>query len=46
MAIGETLTGHTISDNKPTDLSTKIVTGNKGRHLVSLVLFDIYDGDT
>ena len=46
MAMGETLTGHTRSEVNPADLLTKIVTGNKHRHLVSLVLYDFYDGDT
>ena len=45
MAMGETLTGHIRLENNPADLSTKGVTGHKCRHLVSLVLYDIYDGD-
>ena len=49
MAMGETLTGCIRSEDNPADLLTKIVIGYKHRHLVSLVLYDIYDiydGDT
>ena len=46
MAMRETLTGHTRSENNPVDLLTKIVTGHKCKHLVSLLLYDIYGGDT
>ena len=46
MAMGKTLTGHIRSEDKPADLLTKIVTGNKFRHLLSVVFFDICDGDT
>ena len=42
--MGETLTGHIKSEENPADLLTKIVNGNKCRHLVSLVPYDIYDG--
>ena len=46
VAMGETLTGHTRSDDNPVDLLTKVVSGHKHKHLVSLVLYDIYDVDT
>ena len=39
----KTLTGHIRSDDDPMDLLTKVVTGHKHKHLVSLVLYDIYD---
>ena len=46
MAIGDSLTGHIRSEGNPADLLTNMVTGQKRRYLVSLVLYDIYDGDT
>ena len=46
MAMGETMTGHIRSEDNPADLLTEIATGNKHRHLVSLVLYDNYDRDT
>ena len=46
VAMEETLTGHIRSENNPVDLLTKIITGHKHLHLVSLVLYDIYNGDT
>ena len=44
--MGESLTGHIRSDDNPADLLTKIDTGQKLKHFVSLVLYDIYDEDT
>ena len=46
VAMGESLTGHIKSDNNLADLLTKIVTGYEHKHLVSLVMYDIYHGDT
>ena len=46
VTIGETLTGHIISEDNLADLLTKVVTRYKHERLVSLVLYDIYDGDT
>ena len=42
----ETLIGHIRLEDNSEDLFTKIVIGNTHRHLVSLVLYDIYDGNT
>ena len=44
--MGETLTRHIRSENNPADILTKIVIGHNCKHLVSLVLYDIHDGDT
>ena len=44
--MGESLTGHIRSEDNPADLLNKVVTGQMRRHLASLVLYDIYDGDT
>ena len=46
LAMGESLTKHMRSEDNPDDLLTKVVTGQKRKHLVSLVLYAIYDGDT
>ena len=46
VAMGESLTGHMRSEDNPSDLLSKIVTGHKWKHLVSLLLYDIYDEDT
>ena len=46
VATEEPLRGHRGSQYYPSDLSTKIITGPKQKHLVSLKLYDIYDGDT
>ena len=40
MAMGETLTGHIKQEDNPAELLTKIITGNKHTHLVSLILYD------
>ena len=45
VAMGESLTWHLRSENNPADVLTKVVTGQKRRHLVSLVLYNIFDGD-
>ena len=45
MVIREKLTGYIRLEDNPADLLTKIVTGQKRKHLVSLVLYDVYDGD-
>ena len=42
----ESLTEHTKSEENPAELFNKIIIGQKRRYLVSLVLYDIYDGDT
>ena len=46
VAMGETLTWHVRSKDNLSDLLTKIISEHKQKHLVSLVLYDIYDGDT
>ena len=45
VAMGETLTGCISSEDNLVDFLTKVVTGHKQKHFVSLVLYDIYDGD-
>ena len=43
LAMGESLTGHLRSEDNPSDILT-VVTGQKRRHLVSLVLlYDIHN---
>ena len=44
VAIGETLAGDIRSEGNPADLLTKVVTGHKCKHLMSFILYDIYDG--
>ena len=46
VAMGESLKGHLRPDSNPAELVTKVVTGQKRKHLMSLVLYDIYYGDT
>ena len=46
LAIGESWTGPIRYEDNPANLLTKIVTQHKQIHLVSLVLCDIYSGDT
>ena len=46
VAIGELMMGHIRSEDNPAVLLTEVVIGQKRRHLVSLVLYDIYEGDT
>ena len=43
--MGESLTGHLRSEDNTADLLTKVVTGQKGKHLVLLVLYDIFNED-
>jgi hypothetical protein len=43
VAMGESLTGHIPMADNPADLATKIISGAKRQHLVSKLLFDIYD---
>ena len=43
VAMGESLTGHIPTAVNPADLATKIISGAKRQHLVSKLLFDIYD---
>ena len=44
VAMGECITGHISTHENPADLCTKVVPGGaKRRHLVGLVLHDIYD---
>ena len=45
VAMGETLTGHIKSEDNQADLLTNMVAGHKFNHIVSLVLYDIYDED-
>ena len=45
VAMRETFTGHRRSEYNPASLLTKVVTGQKRKHPVSLVLYDMYDGD-
>ena len=44
--MGESLTGHIRLEDNPADLLTMVVTGQKKKHLVSSVLYDLHDGDT
>ena len=46
VVMGETLTGHMRPESNLSDVLTKTVTGHKSKHLVSLVLYDLYDRDT
>ena len=46
VAMRESLTGNIRSEDNPPDLLTKLVTGQNQKHLVSLMLYDIYDKDT
>ena len=46
VAMVESLTGHIRSEDNLAGLLTKIVNGQKQKHLVSLVLYDKYDGET
>ena len=44
VAMGESLTGHISSKENPADIATKIIpAGQLREHLVSKLLFDIYD---
>ena len=44
VAMGESLTSHIPTEMNPADLCTKIIPGGaKREHLVSLILYDIYD---
>ena len=44
VVMGESLTGHIPSKENPADLATKIMKGGEKRnHLVSMVLYDIFD---
>ena len=42
LAMEKTLTWHIRSKDSPSALLTKVITGHKCRHLVSLVSYDIY----
>ena len=46
VAMGESLTGHVRSEDNQADLLTKVITGQKRRHHVPLILYDIYYGVT
>ena len=46
VAMKESLTEHIRSEDNPADLLTKVITGQKKKHLVSLVLYVMYDEDT
>ena len=46
VAMGESLRGRLRSDNNQADLLTKVVTGQKRIHLLSLVLYYKYDENT
>jgi hypothetical protein len=42
VAIGESLMGHILTHNNPTDICTKLIPGGmKHDHLIGLVLYDI-----
>jgi hypothetical protein len=41
--MGEILMSHVTTENNFFDFMTKVTYGQKGRHLVGSVLFDIYD---
>ena len=43
VAMGESLTGHIPTDRNVADLLTKVLYGQKRRHFVGELLFDIYD---
>ena len=43
VAMGESLTGHVPTDENPSDLLTKVLTGRKREYHVSNILYDIYD---
>ena len=46
VAMGECLVGHIASGENPADLATKIIPGGaKREHLVSMLLYDLYDHD-
>ena len=45
LAMGKSLTGHLMSEDNPADSLTKMITGKKRRHLVSSVVYDMYDQD-
>ena len=45
VAMGESMTGHMRSEDNRADLLIKMVTGQKRKHLVSLVLYDIDNED-
>ena len=42
----ESLTWHIRSEDNPANSLTKVVAKQKRKHLVSLVLYEMYDGDT
>ena len=42
MIVSESLTGHVRSEDNTADLLRKACTGQKKKHPVSLVLYDIY----
>ena len=46
VTIGESLIWYVRSEDNQADLLSKVVTVWKRKYLVSLVLYDIYDGDT
>ena len=42
--MGESLTGHVLTAENPADLATKLIPGGQKReHLVSKLLYDIFD---
>jgi hypothetical protein len=43
VAMGEILTSHVRTENNFSDFMTKVSYGQKRRHLVGSILFDIYD---
>ena len=46
VAMGVSMMGHIRPEDNEADFLTKVVMGQKKRHLVLLVFYDIYDGDT
>ena len=45
LTMRESLTGYTRSEDNPPDMLSKVVIGQKKKHLVSKVLYDIHDED-
>jgi hypothetical protein len=41
--MGESLTGHIVTDRNVADLLTKVLYGQKRKFIVGEILYDIYD---
>ena len=46
LVMGKSLAWHIKSEDNQADISAKAVTGQKRKHLLSLVFYDIFYGDT